>query len=133
MGHLGAERTFQLARKRVYWPRMFSEIEDFVRRKCRCVVQKKTRVQHAAPLQSIHTSSPMELVAIDFLHLDKSSSGHEYVLLIVDGFSKYAQAYPTRNKSALTAAKHLYGDFVLRYGLPGRILHDQGGEFENLV
>ena len=127
MGHLGAERTFQLARKRVYWPRMFSEIEDFVRRKCRCVVQKKTRVQHAAPLQSIHTSSPMELVAIDFLHLDKSSSGHEYVLLIVDGFSKYAQAYPTRNKSALTAAKHLYGDFVLRYGLPGRILHDQGG------
>ena len=76
----------------------------------------------------------MGLVAIDFLYLViLSSSGHEYVLLIVDGFSKYAQAYPTRNKSALTAAKRLYGDFVLRYGLPGRIMHDQGGEFENLL
>ena len=131
MGHLGTERTFQLARKRVFWPRMHTDIEDFVRNKCRCVVQKKARIQPTAPLQSIHSSSPMELVAIDFLHLEKSSGGHEYILLIVDNFTRYAQAYPTRNKSALTAAKHLYGDFVLRYGLPGRLMHDQGGEFEN--
>ena len=28
-------------------------------------------------------------------------------------------------------AKHLYNDFVLRFGIPARYLHDQGGEFEN--
>ena len=70
----------------------------------------------------------MELVAIDFLHLEKSSGGHEYILLIVDHFTRYGQAYATRNKEAVTAAKHLFGDFVLKFGLLSRILHDQGKE-----
>ena len=131
MGHLGAERVFQLARRRVYWPRMFTDIEEFTKFRCRCVIQKKPRVKPVAPLCSIHTSAPMELVSIDFLHLDKSSAGHEYVLLIVDHFTGFAQGYATRKKSSVTAAKHLYNDFILRFGIPGRLLHDQGGEFEN--
>ena len=84
-----------------------------------------------APLLSIISSCPMELVTIDFLHLEKSSGGQEYILLIVDYFSRFAQGYSTKNKSAAMAVKCLYNDFILRFGLPGRVLHDQGSEFEN--
>ena len=133
MGHLGAERVFNLARQRVYWPNMYSEIEIFTQKVCKCNAQKKPHRPNVAPLQSIISSSPMELVSIDFLHLEESSSKHEYILLIVDHFTRYAVGYPCKNKSAVTAAKHLYNDFVLKFGLPGRIMHDQGREFENKI
>ena len=131
MGHLGAERVMQLARQRVYWPKMRDDINMFTQQRCRCKAQRKIRQEAVAPLTSIHSSMPMEIVAIDFLHLEKSSTGCEYILLLVDHFTRYAQAYPTKNKSALTVAKNIFNDFVLRFGLPGRILHDQGREFDN--
>jgi transposase InsO family protein len=131
MGHLGAERVTQLAKQRVYWPKMTTDIEQYTKKKCRCLAQRSARQQAVAPLVSIHSSEPLELVGIDFLHLDRASSGHEYILLIVDHFTRYTQAYATKNKTAATAAKHLYNDYVPRFGLPRRIVHDQGPEFEN--
>ena len=82
-----------------------------------------------APLKPITTTSPFKLIAINFLHLEKGSGGYEYILVVMDHFTRYAQAYATRNKSAKTVAQKLYNDFILRFGFPLRIHHDQGGEF----
>ena len=131
MGHLGSERVLHLARDRFYWSRMQSDVKHYVKKTCRCMKQKPPRLKTKAPLQPIITTSPFELVSIDFIHLEKSSGGYEYILVIVDHFTRYAQAYPTRNKSAKTVAEKLYNDYILRFGFPAKIHHDQGGEFEN--
>ena len=71
------------------------------------------------------------MLSLDFVHLETSVGGYQYILVLVDHFTRFSVCYPTRNKEGQTAADKLFNDFVLRYGFPARIMHDQGGEFEN--
>ena len=131
MGHLGAKRVVQLAQERFYWPHMAREVHHYVENVCQCVKKKKPWKEQRAPLHRIMTSEPFELVGIDYMHLDPAVGGYEQLLVVVDHFTHFAQVYPTKNKSARAAADKIFNNFVLKFGFPKMLHHDQGKEFEN--
>ncbi|KAL2084771.1 hypothetical protein ACEWY4_020289 [Coilia grayii] len=131
MGHLGVERTLRLIRDRFFWPRMQTDVEDFITKKCECLKNKRPQRQMRAPLEPIKTTYPFEMVSIDYLHLETCKHGFEYILVVMDHFTRFAQAYPTKSKDGRTAADKLFNDFFLRFGFPCKIHHDRGKEFDN--
>ena len=131
LGHVGVEKVFDLAQRRFYWPRMFADIKNFIQKKCRCVVNKQPNVKDKAPLHPIAAQYPFEMLSMDYIELDKCKGGYKYGLVVVDHFTRFCQFYATKTKSSQAAAAKIYNEFILQWGFPVRIHHDQGGEFNS--
>uniref|UniRef100_A0A7M5XJ10 Integrase catalytic domain-containing protein n=1 Tax=Clytia hemisphaerica TaxID=252671 RepID=A0A7M5XJ10_9CNID len=130
-GHLGATKCYDLAKTRIYWPGMKADITEYVTQLCKCIKNKSPNRKQIAPLIPIRSSKPFEIIGIDYLKLDKCKGNFEYLLVVTDHFSRFSQTFATKNKTGKSAAERIFNEFVINYGFPDRIHHDQGKEFNN--
>jgi transposase InsO family protein len=128
LGHLGIERAVSLARSRFYWVNMDADIKTYCQQ-CRNCVMRKAANPRAAPMQSLESSGPMDLVCVDFLSLEPDRSGVRDVLVITDHFTRFARAVPTRNQTTRQVAEVLWKNFFLDFGFPKKLHSDRGGSF----
>lgn len=132
LGHQAVEKTTLLTRSRCYWPGMMTEIADYCRKCERCTLAKAGKKLHPT-MSSLTASQPLEVLAIDFTVLERSSGGIENVLVLTDVFTKFTQAIPTRDQKATTVAQVLVKEWIVRFGVPKRIHSDQGRNLESKV
>ena len=129
VGHLGLECMLDLMHDRFFWPCMAVQAKEHIE-KCHPCLAFKAK-QPKAPLENIMATHPLELVHLDFQCLEPGKGLEENVLVITDHFTRYAQVYVTRTQMAQTMAKTLWDKFIVHYGLPKKILMDQGCNFES--
>lgn len=129
-GHQGRSRTLSLASERFFLTGMQRDVMSYVKHCQRCIVGKTPEPHARAPLETIRTSAPMDLVCIDFWTAELNDKRTD-VLFVTDHFSKLALAFPCHNQSAKQVARCLWDTFFCVYGFPKRIHSDQGANFES--
>ena len=68
-----------------------------------------------APLTLIEVDRPFEVVGVDVLQMPTTRSGKNYIVVFVDHFTKWPEAFATSNQEALTL---LVKRVILTHGVP---------------
>ena len=89
-------------------------------------------------MQPIICTEPMELVHVDYVGMEVTVSTQEKpvvknVLVVIEHFTRYVQAYVTQNQMARTTARVLYNEYFSVFGFPQKLMSDQGTGFTSKV
>ena len=129
--HLGCEKTEDQVQRRAYWPSWKTDVKLY----CACCRQcnefHRGKAPRHAGLQPSKSGAPMECLHIDLTGPHVCSQGYNYIMTVADSFTRYIIAAPIRNKTAISVARVLVNEVLLKYGMPLTILTDQGREFQN--
>ena len=135
-GHQGRDRTLSLMKER-FWLLGMSQALVLAVSNCGHCKQFEAKPQIPG-MQPIICTEPMELVHIDYVGMEVTIATQEKpvvknVLVVVDHFTWYVQAFMTRNQTARTTARVLYNEYFLVFGFLQRLMSDQGTGFTSKV
>ena len=117
-----------------FWITWKEDTKRFCRRCPECNEYHRGKLAKQGALQPVLAGSPYERWYIDLTGPHpKSDRGHIWILTCMDSFSKWAEAYPLRNKEAESIAKVLVEQVFTRFGVPLSILSDQGKEVDGRI
>lgn len=120
--HIGIQGCLRRAREAVYWPKMYTDIEQYIQKcdTCRELSmhqQKETLHSHEIP------SRPWEVIGVDLCECN----GENY-LITVDYLSNFFEVDRLCSTSAKGVVPKLK-KHMARYGIPDKVVSDNGPPF----
>jgi transposase InsO family protein/dUTPase len=133
-GHLGRNKTYTKMLDHVYWPGMYRDLKKYIAtcdscQRHKAVTQGKNRELFASMPQQIWETAHIDLVG----PFPPSEKGNQYICVITDSFSKWAEAVPIPNKSEAVVAEAIFNALICKHSIPLSIRTDQGREFCNAL
>lgn len=121
-GHFGASKMKNRARSIFYWPGLDAEIEKIASSCNSCLINKP------APPKTKLTPWPIEKEPFNRIHIDYLQIGKNYILIIIDAYSKWIEAFLTKTTTTKATNDFLRQTFA-RFGLPVTLVSDNGPQF----
>ena len=129
-GHQGFDRTYHAIKSKYYWKGMHAQVDSYVRTCKQCQLSKRSHNSRPAPLHPMPVAAIFQRWHMDFLGpLKKAGGGEQYILLVVDSFSRWCEAFALKDQKATTVATILYEQIFTRYGAPRELISDRGANF----
>ena len=129
--HQGATRTCNSVANYFFWPGMTRDIVNHVLTCHSCLITKRWRMKSHLPLTLRQLSSgPFQDICIDTIGpVTASEGGNKYIQVVVDFYSRFCVAWPTKRIDAHTFTGEFFENFICKFGLPTRIYADNGPTF----
>jgi Integrase core domain. len=130
-GSHAADRTLvgKAFRQGFFWPTSLKDVCDMVQRCKACQFHSKHTKLPAQALQTIPLTWLFSCRGLDILGpFPRGQGGYRFLFVAIDKFTKWIEATPTREIKAENTIKFIKGIFC-RYGLPHRIITDNGSQF----
>lgn len=126
--HIGSQAMCTMLKEVWDHPRLRPAAERFVKQ-CLTCLQHNIGQGTKVPMAGFALpTAPFEVLQMDYIQLNRVNS-YKYALVVVCAFSKWVEAYPTKDNTAITTAKVLLKEFFPRYGLCRLMQSDRGSHF----
>lgn len=116
--HLGRDKTLSAVSAKYYWP--YNEICEYVRTcdQCQCNNSKLHESLHPIKVKG----EAWHQVGMDLIGpLQETSCGNKYIMTLTDYYTKWAEAAPLKDKTAVSVVNILFSIFC-RLGCPKVII-----------
>ena len=126
--HPSARETARRVSGDYYWPRMKTDIEDFVRTCHPCQVGKQSPTVKAGVGFFPVPDQRFSAIHLDIVGPLPPSNGFRFLLTIFDRTSRWLEAYPLRSATSEECARG-FMEWTSRYGVPHVAVSDNGNSF----
>lgn len=130
-GHFGVFKTLAKVSELYYWPNMRKSVYKYVRKCQTCAANKPSNLPQAGLMGAYRDINfPYQLLSADLIGpYPRSKNGCQYVLVVVDWFTKYVHVNPIAKATTRSIIKFLENVVFLNFGVPQIFACDNGSQF----
>jgi len=131
VGHEGFEKTYERLKKSFYWKGMTVDIKRFISCCENCQLNKKNEIPDPTEKYATPVEAPFSHLGLDIIGpLPETSSGNQYIIVVVDYFTKWVEAQPLSTITSRDVVNFLSQIFA-RFGTPTTITTYNGVQFNS--
>lgn len=130
-GHRGTQATVARLRRMAWWVEHARDAHNFVRTCHECDMLRPFGARQRPNTMAWSEVRPGATIHIDFVGpFHGARTGDKWILSIIDRFSRYCMFVPLPDARHETAAKALVDNWFSTFGIPVRLISDNGKHFE---